>query len=201
MIDYLSGQVHSVTQDNITLLIQGMGLSIFCPNTITYEPGQSVSLYCHMHWNQENGPTLYGFATSLERSVFLLIIQVPKIGPKIALAALQSLSANQILEAINTQNEKALSAVSGIGGKKAEMIVMQLRSKVAKMITNGMFDASAKEGSFAVWQHLTSALESLGYTKPEISSAIKHLGQSSENKEIIFDKLLRSALAYLSKTP
>lgn len=198
MIDYVSGNIQNINDLCITVMIQGVGLTIYSPHRSQYNINQHISLYCYMHWNSESGPSLYGFISDLERKVFLLIIEVPKIGPKIGLTLLSSLNADQVLESIHTENEKILSSVSGIGPKKANQIVMHLKNKVAKLISSGAIKVSEKK-SFAHWQNLTQALTSLGYTSSEISKTLQTLKKKSAQEEVSFDTLLRSALACLAK--
>ena len=88
----------------------------------------------YMHWNQDNGPTLYGFNSILEKTVFLLIISCSGIGPKIGLAVLHHLEPATFVQAIIEENIKVLSSISGIGAKKAEQICVALKHKVAKLL-------------------------------------------------------------------
>jgi len=199
MIEYLKGEVHSHIPPFITLLVNGVGYHLQVPDSGGAETGKPLSLYVHFHWNQENGPSLYGFADTLSRDVFRLIIDIPKVGPKIAMAILSQLSASAFLEAITAQDQNTLSSLHGIGEKKAEQMVMVLKDKVAKLISSGKIVAQSS-ARFTHWQHLSEALNSLGYSKQEINQAIAHISQGTA-KTTPFDQILRAALAFLSKSP
>ena len=150
-----------------------------------------------MHWNQENGPTLYGFNTSLEKTVFLLITSCSGIGPKIAMALLAQLGAAPFLEAVQTANESALSAVSGIGAKKAEQIIVHLKHKVAKLVESGI-----NLGATPLLEerhYIGQVLKSLNYSRQEISAALNYLNDQHPTSTLAFDQLMRQALAFLSK--
>lgn len=198
MFDLLSGTVISIGQKSITLLVGGIGFAVFVPNTTNFTLDATVKLYMYFHWNQENGPSLYGFGTQLERKVFLMIIDCPKIGPTIALNILSQLSAAQFLEIVTTNNASGLSAVNGIGAKKAEQIIVELKHKVQKLLQSGEFVIEQQQ-NFVMWQQLHEVLTSLNYTKPEIAKATQHLTEKYAGQNCPLDQLIRVALAYLSQ--
>lgn len=198
MIEYLSGTVKSLHDKGATVVVNGIGLFCNIPQTKSLEVGKSAELFTYMHWNQEKGPSLYGFSSELERTTFLLIIECPKIGPGIALKILSQIEAPQFLEIITSQNEAALNAINGIGTKKAEQLVMQLKHKVAKLISTGDIKPESQQ-DFVQWQHVNDVLASLNYSKQEISGALKHLGEEYKDQNYPLDKLIRAALGYLSK--
>jgi Holliday junction DNA helicase RuvA len=199
MFDYLTGTVKTVNEKTVTIDINGMGFLLSSPSTKNIIKGSQASLYTYFHWNQETGPTLFGFSTELERKVFLLIIDCPKIGPGIALNILTSMRAAQFLDVITTQNEKALSALNGIGEKKAEQIIVHLKHKVQKLIGTGAISIEHQE-SFVLWQNVTDVLTSLNYSKPEITKTMNFLVEKYTGQNCPLDQLIRSALAYLATT-
>ena len=197
MIGFLSGEVFLVSTSTISLLVHDLGFVVFTPRPETFSKGQKVTLHTHLHWNQDQGPTLYGFEDELTKTVFTLIIDCPKIGPKIALGILSQLSAPHFLEAITSRNHTALSNLNGIGAKKAEQLIMELNGKVTKMVSAGILSFKS-EDPIAQWSQLGDALASLGYTRQEIGRATNHVTQSTP-KNAPFDQLLRSALALLAQ--
>src|SRR5271155_925700 len=134
MIDHIVGKITHVTQKGIAIEVGPIGLSIAVPNSAQFQLGSVIRIYIHLHWNQEQGPALYGFAHEAERIVFLLITSCSGIGPKIGLATLSVLSPQQFLIAIQSENPDLLSQVPGIGTKKAEQIIVQLKHKVADVL-------------------------------------------------------------------
>ncbi len=197
MIDYVIGKVKRVKDLHLTILVNGLGLSFQMPQAQNVKEGDNVELHTYFHWNSDNGPSLFAFKTELERTVFLMIIDCPKIGPKIALTILSQMSTSDFLEIISSQDEKRLSTVNGIGAKKAEQIIMQLKSKVSKLISSGEIKVEENQ-NFSQWQNLNDVLVSLGYTKQEISGTIKYLGDM-KTENLSFDQLLRKSLGFLSK--
>jgi Holliday junction DNA helicase RuvA len=150
-----------------------------------------------MHWNQEQGPSLFGFTSDLDKTVFLMIISCSGIGPKLGIAVLSAMSAKDFLAAVQTGNDKAFSAISGIGAKKAEQLIMQLRDKVAKLVKSGVeLDETSQAGH---WHTVSQALASLNYTCAEVAQTMKYLSQTYSGTSLTFDQLMRYALSYLAK--
>lgn len=197
MIDYLAGVIKGVREKSITVLINGLGLSVLVPKASGYTNGQAVELHTYLHWNQENGFSLIGFPTELERKVFLMIIDCPKIGPSIALNILSQISAGEFLKLVSAQNEKGLSSLNGIGPKKAEQLIMELKHKVTKLLASGDVPAEEQQ-SFVEWHNVSEVLTSLNYSKPEIGKAMSYLAAKYDGQSYTLDQLIRSALAYLT---
>ena len=202
MIDYISGKVLTVNEKSATISVSGLGLLFHIPQTGQLSKDKNADLYCHLHWNQEKGPTLYGFHTELERKTFLMIIDCPKIGPGIAITILSQIPAPQFLEIITSQNDKALSSVNGIGAKKADQLITSLKHKVAKLIAKGELVNSETENvqqDFVQWQNISDVLTSLSYTKKEIGGAMQYLSKNFHGQNYSLDQLIRAALTYLTK--
>lgn len=197
MINTLSGTISATGEKAITLTVGGIGFAVSVPNPANYILQSTQSLFTYMHWNQENGPSLFGFATELERSVFLMIIDCPKIGPSIALTILSQMPVGTFLEIITAGNHQALTKVNGIGSKKAEQIVVELKHKVHKLLSNGSIVIEEQQ-SLVQWQQLTEVLISLNYTKQEASKTVQHLAEKYTGQSYQIDQLIRFALAHLS---
>lgn len=196
MINSISGTVKEVNENQLTVDVNGIGYGIQVPQAL-FALGQKVDLLVQMHLNQENGPSLFGFATSLEKNVFLMITSCSGLGPKLAMAVLGQLGAAEFLEAVHAGNEDALSDVSGIGAKKAEQIIVQLKHKVAKLLETG-----AHLGASATLEkrhEISQVLKSLNYSRQEISAAMNHLNDNYPGTQVAFDQLVRHALAFLAK--
>ncbi len=197
MIDYLAGVIKSVRDKSITVLVGGFGLSVLVPKASGYVQNKSIELYTYLHWNQEHGFSLIGFATELERTVFLMIIDCPKIGPSIALNILSQVGAGEFLKLISAQNEKGLSSLNGIGPKKAEQLIVELKHKVSKLLASGNVPVEEQQ-DFVEWHNVSEVLTSLNYSKPEIGKAMTFLAAKYQGQNCSLDQLIRSALAYLS---
>lgn len=197
MLDFLQGKVAHIHDKAITIALGGIGFLVHVAQPRTHVQDADIYMYTYLHWNQENGPSLYGFTTELERKVFLMIIDCPKIGPSIALTILSQITASEFLEMITSGSESGLSNLNGIGSKKAEQLIVELKSKVQKLISNGGL-VLEKQQSFVQWQQLGEVLTSLNYSKPEITKAIQYVAEKYTGQNYPLDQLIRAALAYLS---
>ena len=198
MIDYFIGIVKEAHEQEIILDIGTMGIALQVAQPHCFDKNNPIKVYSYLHWHAENGPSMFGFATALERSVFKIIISCSGIGPKIGLAILADLGAQNFLQAISMGDDQALSKVSGIGKKKAEQIIVQLKHKVANLIETGVVDMSdMKDVSY--YNDVSLALQSLNYSRVEISRAMEYVKKNVKGDTISFDGLLRQALSYLAK--
>ncbi len=197
MINYLTGSIKEIDGTYVILDIGTIGLAVSVPNAQSFKPGTKVTFYAYLHWNAEQGPSLYGFSSQLEKAVFVLVTSCSGIGPKIALAVLADLGASGFLQAVGMGNDQMLSKVSGIGTKKAEQIIVQLKHKVAKLIESGIDLGNAQE--LTHWHEVAQVLESLNYSRMEVNRAMSHLKKLPEQSNGSFDQLLRKALSFLSR--
>jgi len=197
MVDYFVATVKELRDQEIVVDLGVVGLALQVPNSHVFERNSSIKIYSYMHWNAEQGPTMFGFAQPLERSVFRIIITCSGIGPKIALAILADIGAQAFLHAIVRGDDAALSKVSGIGKKKAEQIIVQLKHKVAALIESGIDIGDAQD--ITHFNDVSQALQSLNYSRPEISRAMDYLRKNTQVHDVSFDYLLRSALSFLAK--
>jgi len=198
VLEYVTGTVKGIREKQVIIDFNGMGVSLLSPSSTKLEVDSLVTLFTYLHWNAEQGPSLFGFKTEFERKVFLLIIECPKVGPALGLAILNHFSAAQFLEVVSTQDEKRLSQVSGIGSKKAEQIIVQLKHKVQKLIVSGE-NVTENQTAFIQWQNVNDVLTSLNYSKAEIANVMQFLTAQPTIQNHTLDQLLRTALAYLSK--
>lgn len=197
MIDYLHGVVTQINEKKITVVAGGIGFGVSVPTTKHITKDSECAFHVYFHWSAENGPSLYGFQDAVERDLFLMIIDCPKIGPGIALNILSQLSPAQFLDIIATQNEAGLSAVQGIGAKKAEQIIVQLKHKVGSFINKNSHMMEQQQG-FVIWQNVSDVLGSLNYSKQEVGGALQFLTEKYAHQNASLDQLLRAALSFLS---
>jgi len=198
MIDYFVGIVKEAQgQEIIDIGTMGINLQVSCSKKFEMN-NVATKVYSYLHWNAENGPSLFGFAQVVDRSIFKIIISCSGIGPKIALAILADLGSHAFLQAISTGDDQTLSKVSGIGKKKAEQIIVQLKHKVANFIELGAIDVSEMK-DISHLNDVSLALQSLNYSRPEIARAMEYIKKNIKDDAVTFDLLLRQALLYLSK--
>lgn len=195
MIYMLTGLVKQQGAQFIIIDVSGVGYGVAVPSEQLYSKDQTTSMYTYCHFSAEQGMSLYGFMTELERTAFTTIISCSGIGPKIGLALLASLSPEQFFQAITLSDHKTLSSIPGIGLKKAESIVMQLKDKVSKL----SFTPAADKGTnLAAIKQVSEALQSLNYSRAEIVSSLDYVKEQGMQHEP-FDSMLRKALSFLAK--
>ena len=190
MIGFLEGRVVGPGPEGCYLEVNGVGYKLSCSaTTMAALPasGESLRLWVHTHV-REDALALFGFATESERTMFEALIGVAGVGPKVALAVCSALTPEAFRKALVTDDVQALATVPGIGKKTAGRIVLDLKEKLQLPdleIVGGGRDALA----------LTrSALANLGYSVPEIRSALSALEPSEEDT---VETLVRSALKAL----
>jgi len=198
MIDYFVGTVQELRQQEVLLNLGFVGVAVQIPRTHAFIQGEQVKIYTYLHWNAENGPSLYGFSSPVERSVFCVVISCSGIGPKIALAILSDIGAEGFLQSIQMADEQALSKVSGIGKKKAEQMIVALKHKVNALLESGTVTLEV-DPCVMHMQDVSQALQSLNYSRGEINHAIDYIRKNVKTPDVTFDYLLRQALVYLSK--
>lgn len=195
MIAYLKGRVLTVTSETAIIEVGGVGYEAYCSGgafrKITV--GEIVELYTYLQV-KEDGVTLFAFANPKEKELFLKVISVSGVGPKMGIAILTGLSADEFTQAVATADVKRLSAVKGLGKKTAEKIVLELHGKIsAAEVMNASgdpFTVAMETGSLplsAQDDEAISALMGLGFTKNESVQAVKraHDMGATTTEEII----------------
>ena len=198
MINSINGIIEAVDHGQVEIKLKEVGLSfnLFVPAASKFTINSEAVFFTYCHWNSEQGPTLFGFEDKAQRRLFVAMIGCSGIGPKMGLAILEQLGMSDFVRAITQQDIKLLSSVSGIGAKKAEQMVVQLKHKIDKLIEHQEF------ANLVVCEHLSevrSVLGSLNYSTAEIARALDYVKQVPVEKSGTFDVALRSALSFLSK--
>jgi Holliday junction DNA helicase RuvA len=198
MIAYIRGTILEKTTQLLIVENQGIGYAVAVCDDRLYKKDQQVALYVYTHWNQENGPQLYGFDSSGAKIVFQQILSCTGCGPKIGLAVLSAMPSYHFLQIVATGDAHALSQVHGIGHKKAELIIMQLKDKVAKMAPEE-FHPTRQAGLHKIKQ-ISAALTALHYKPLEVSRALDVINTQQDLESRSFDDLLKQALSVLAKS-
>lgn len=197
MINYIKGTVHDIFDGVATVVTaNGIGFGITLINGALIKPTDTVELTVYCHWNQENGPTLFGFTQPQEKNLFELVISCQGIGPKMAASILNQMKPEIFINAIAQSDTKTLSSLNGIGAKKAEQIIFQLKSKVPKLQESVIFKSSQMAQHFGT---ISEVLTSLNYSKQEVASTFDYLNSNFNNQDLAFDDVLRKSLSFLSK--
>jgi Holliday junction DNA helicase RuvA len=194
VIAHVRGRLLEKHPTRVVVEMGGLGLEIQVPLTATEsmgEPGEEVALHTVLVV-REDALSLYGFRTAEERSLFLKLIAVSGIGPKIALNALSVPSLSQLVAALRGQDLAFLTRLPGIGKKTAERMSLELKDGLAE------FAAAPAEG----WPgraeaDAAAALVSLGYTRPSAQEAVQRAAKEAGGS-MDPETLIRIALQRLS---
>src|SRR5436190_18565284 len=149
MIASVSGKVQARRSDHVVVDCGGVGYRLSVSSkTLEQVPaaGQSASLLAHLIL-KDDGIQLYGFATEGERELFLRLISVSGIGPKMALTALSGSSVGELRKAIAGGDAKRFQVVPGIGRKTAERVIVELRDSIAGELDVEIHTAAVDEDS------------------------------------------------------
>lgn len=199
MFEYIKGVLEEAELEVAVVDAGGVGYEISIPLS-TFEAlpskGDTVKLYTHFHV-REDTQKLYGFISKTEREVFRKLITISKIGPKVALNVLSGLSIKDIVYSVQTQDSTRLRAISGIGPKTAQRLVMELKGKLdvgdvdvsiplRKGDTKADLDMSIRNDAY-------SAMISLGYNEAQVISAITRVEQTVD-KDAPVEEWIKKAL-------
>jgi len=195
MIGFLHGKLAEAAPTHVVVDCGGVGYSVFIPlSSFDKLPpkGGEVKLLTHHHVVAHEGTQqLFGFVTPEERDMFLLLISVSGIGPKLAINILSSTAIGPLRSAIASGDTKTLSTLRGIGKKTAERLVVELKDKLAQpFAAKGLAPPTADE------QKLTDAilaLVSLGYKQMDAHKAILAVAEKLGPKANV-EELVRAAL-------
>ena len=198
MIAWLSGRLRHKSVDHLIIDVAGVGYQVSVPLS-TYsaipEDGEDVSLHIYTHV-REDSLSLFGFLTEAEKSMFMLLLGVSGIGPKLALAILSSLPVQDLSRAILSSDESRLFSIPGIGKKTAARMLLELKDKM-KLIMPMIAPLPEEAVASDDLEDVISALVNLGYKKPqaeETARKVRHAHPGLAVKDQI-----REALSMLMK--
>ena len=175
MIAYIKGNVLSVTDNVVIIENNGLGYEVCCSaNALGAILGSQVAeVYTYMAV-REDGVYLYGFKDLAEKQMFLKLISVSGVGPKMGMTVLSGMSLNDLAFAIASSDVKTLSRIKGLGKKTAERIILELRESLAEIpVTSDDAPAVAAVKFTEDGENAVLALVSLGYGKSEATKAVK----------------------------
>lgn len=181
MIACIEGSI--IEKDNTSLIVNvgGLGYRVFVTNELLANTviGQPIKLMTHLVV-REDSQTLYGFISSESLQLFTMLISVSGVGPKIAIAILSSAKTSELRSAISQGDSAIFTAISGVGLKTAQRLILELRSKIG---------ATALDGNISDSEDVISAMTSLGYNMYEIRKVIgkipTHLPLNDKVKEAL----------------
>ena len=194
MIGRLVGRLASKATDHVIVDVAGVGYLVQIPLSTFYELPEAespASLWIHTYV-REDALSLYGFLTERERSLFLMLIGVAGIGPRVALTVLSGIPPAELVEALQKSDVRRLMAVPGVGKKTAERMVLELAEKASKF--GG--EPGAARAAAVSQDDVLSALVNLGYRKGDAERAVDAIGRAGAPAD--FGDYLKLALKKLT---
>ena len=171
MIGYIKGNVLNI-KDGVALIENnGIGYEITCSKSALANFTDKGEVYTYLAV-KEDGVSLYGFSCIEEKQMFLKLISVSGVGPKMGITVLSGMNLNDLAVKIATNDVKGLSTIKGLGKKTAERIILELREKVSAEIS-AVSEEKEQENTKPVNEDAVFALMSLGFTKKECEGAVK----------------------------
>lgn len=201
MIARLSGKLVSKTLDNIIIDVGGIGYEVYVPLSTFYtlpEEDNSICLLIYTHV-KEDALKLFGFLTTREKQLFIKLITVSGIGPKLGLNILSGIESGELITAVMNDDATRLCAIPGVGKKMAGRMILELKDKLKVVEQTGDADKGIIEKKDLLYDDVLSALINLGYKKNNVENKLSTLEIESEKKDWTFEELLKTGLKLLSK--
>ncbi|KIQ94926.1 Holliday junction ATP-dependent DNA helicase RuvA [Anoxybacillus thermarum] len=197
MIEFIRGYVDYVCPEYIVIENNGIGYQVFTPNPFSFQINkqQRIVVYTYQYV-REDVLALYGFHTRQERALFAKLLQVSGIGPKGALAILAAGQLEQLVEAIEAEDDKFLCKFPGVGKKTARQMILDLKGKLQAVVPDAfpnLFKEPIEETD--ALSEALEALKALGYAEKEIQKVVPILKQEQLSTEgyikLALQKLLK----------
>ncbi|ODB45011.1 Holliday junction DNA helicase RuvA [Pseudoalteromonas sp. BMB] len=205
MIGKLSGTLLEKQPPEILIDVAGVGYEVQMPMTCFYElpsAGEPVSVFTHFVV-REDAQLLFGFNTKIARALFRTLIKANGVGPKLGLAILSGMSAEQFVSCVNHGDATTLVKIPGVGKKTAERLVLEMKDKL-KDFGNDLLTPFSDAAVLAPQEHPTvsdtpadeaiAALMALGYKQVQAQKAVKAVNREGMTTESIIKDALKSMM-------
>ena len=196
MIDQISGKIISINDSYVVLEVGGLGIKVnisanFASKLVNED---LITLVTYLNV-REDSLDLYGFKNDSERNLFLMLISISGIGPKLAVSILSGVELDELKSNILSGDIKSLTSIPGVGAKTAKRIIIELKDKLSKTITTEL----GFEDDFAskISKDVLSALVGLGYSESMATEVIKRIKPAKSNKSI--ESLIKESLKILNE--
>ena len=196
MIDQISGKIISINDNYVVLGVGGLGIKVnisanFASKLVNKD---LITLVTYLNV-REDALDLYGFKNDSERNLFLMLISISGIGPKLAVSILSGVELDELKSNILSGDIKSLTSIPGVGAKTAKRIIIELKDKLSKTTTTEL----GFEGNFAskISKDVLSALVGLGYSESMATEVIKRINPAKSNKSI--ESLIKESLKILNE--
>ena len=196
MIDQISGKIISINDNYVVLEVGGLGIKVnisanFASKLVNED---LITLVTYLNV-REDALDLYGFKNDSERNLFLMLISISGIGPKLAVSILSGVELEELKSNILSGDIKSLTSIPGVGAKTAKRIIIELKDKLSKTTTTEL----GFEDDFAskISKDVLSALVGLGYSESMAKEVIKRINPAKSNKSI--ESLIKESLKILNE--
>ena len=196
MIDQISGKIISINDNYVVLEVGGLGIKVnisanFASKLVNED---LITLVTYLNV-REDALDLYGFKNDSERNLFLMLISISGIGPKLAVSILSGVELDELKLNILSGDIKSLTSIPGVGAKTAKRIIIELKDKLSKTTTTEL----GFEDDFAskISKDVLSALVGLGYSESMATEVIKRINPAKSNKSI--ESLIKESLKILNE--
>ncbi len=179
MYNYIKGIVTEIKSNSIVLDNNGIGYLIYTPNPFAFVEGEEIKVYVYQYI-REDEQSLYGFKKAEEKDLFLKLIDVKGLGPKMALPIIAMGSISGISDAINRENVLYLKKFPKIGDKLAKQMILDLKGKL---------DITGEELIIDEADELLEALKALGYKDKDIKAILPKVNKENKLEEQIKEAL------------
>ncbi len=193
MIASISGVLQHIGPNRLIVQVGGVGLEIFVPASVIArvgQVGQRVDLLTHLVV-REDMLALYGFLTEEEKYTFEMLLTVPGVGPRLALAILNSLSPEQLASAVHREEAELIARVPGVGKKTSQKIVLELKGRLAPAHLPGELAAISARDT-----EVMEALTAMGFSIVEAQAAIQSIPRDAPDE---LEERIRLALNYFAR--
>ncbi len=180
MFNYIKGKVTIIESNMIVIENGGIGYTVYVANPYSFEEGTDETVYLYNQIREDEN-TLYGFKSKEERDLFLKLLGVKGLGPKVGIGFFAAGSVSGIVDAIERENVLYLKKFPKVGEKLARQIVLDLKGKLGSIDVS----TSSKTDSF----ELISVLESLGYKSVDINRIIPNIDKEKSIEDQVKDAL------------
>ncbi len=196
MIDQISGKIISINDNYVVLAVGGLGIKVnisanFASKLVNED---LITLVTYLNV-REDALDLYGFKTESERNLFLMLISISGIGPKLAVSILSGVELEELKSNILSGDIKSLTSIPGVGAKTAKRIIIELKDKLSRTTTTEL----GFEDNFVskISKDVLSALVGLGYSESIAVEVIKRINPANSDKSI--ESLIKESLKILNE--
>ena len=193
VIAHLKGSIGEKSADRLVVEVGGVGYEVLIPFSTYYELGEvgdtvSLRIYTHV---KEDALVLYGFLSNREKALFVRLIQLSGVGPKLAVAILSGLPVDDFVRAVREADVGRLNGIPGVGKKTAERLILEMKDKIAEVL-RGDQETERVTVPDSLQSDLVSALVNLGYSRNPAERAVGNV--LDRNQDQSFGDLLRESL-------